>query len=117
MKKIVMIILAAGLLFGAAACQSKEDKTTPADKPETAEPTRAPEGKQGEEKTITGKISDIKNVMFILDDGKEAYVFPIDENFKMDGIKDGDQVRVTYTGELSVIDDTELTTIKVEKVN
>lgn len=68
MKKIVMIILTAGLLFGAAACQSKEDKTTPtpeatssmpeatpADKPETTEPTMAPEAKQGEEKTITGK--------------------------------------------------------------
>ena len=55
--------------------------------------------------------------MFILDDGKEAYVFPIDENFKMDGIQDGDQVQVTYTGELSVTGDTEFTTIKVEKVN
>ncbi len=55
--------------------------------------------------------------MFILDDGKEAYVFPIDENFQMDGIQDGDQVQVTYTGELSVTGDTELTTIKVEKVN
>ena len=51
--------------------------------------------------------------MFILDDGKEAYVFPIDENFKMDGIQDGDQVQVTYTGELSVTGETELTTIKV----
>lgn len=63
MKKIVMIILTAGLLFGAAACQSKEDKTTPtpeatssmpeatpADKPETTEPTMAPEAKQGEKK-------------------------------------------------------------------
>ena len=130
MKKIVMIILAAGLLFGAAACQSKEDKTTPtpeatssmpeatpADKPETTEPTMAPEAKQGEEKTITGKINDIKNVMFILDDGKDAYVFPIDENFKMEGIKDGDQVTVTYTGELSVTGDTEFTTVKVEKAN
>ena len=103
MKKIVMIILTAGLLFGAAACQSKEDKTTPtpeatssmpeatpADKPETTEPTMAPEAKQGEEKTITGKICDIKN---------------------------GDQVTVTYTGELSVTGDTEFTTVKVEKAN
>lgn len=55
--------------------------------------------------------------MFILDDGKDAYVFPIDENFKMEGIKDGDQVTVTYTGELSVTGDTEFTTVKVEKAN
>lgn len=123
MRKIVMIILTAGLLLGTAACQSKEDKPTPTPEvtppltPEAAETPSTSETKQGEEKTITGKISDIKNVMFILDDGKEAYVFPIDENFKMDGIQDGDQVQVTYTGELSVTGDTEFTTIKVEKVN
>lgn len=117
MRKIVMIILTAGLLLGTAACQSKEGKPTPTLTPGAAESPSTSETKQGEEKTITGKISDIKNVMFILDDGKEAYVFPIDENFQMDGIKDGDQVQVTYTGELSVTGDTELTTIKVEKVN
>ena len=117
MRKIVMIILTAGLLLGTAACQAKEDKPTPPLTPEAAESPSTSETKQGEEKTITGKISDIKNVMFILDAGKEAYVFPIDENFKMDGIQDGDQVQVTYTGELSVTGETELTTIKVEKVN
>ena len=117
MRKIVMIILTAGLLLGTAACQSKEDKPIPPLTPKAAESPSTSETKQGEEKTITGKISDIKNVMFILDDGKEAYVFPIDENLQMDGIQDGDQVQVTYTGELSVTGDTELTTIKVEKVN
>ncbi len=118
MRKIVMIILTAGLLLGTAACQSKEDKLTPSLTPGgMPESPSTSETKQGEEKTITGKISDIKNVMFILDDGKEAYVFAIDENFQMDGIKDGDQVQVTYTGELSVTGDTEFTTIKVEKVN
>ena len=75
MRKIVMIILTAGLLLGTAACQAKEDKPTPPLTPEAAESPSTSETKQGEEKTITGKISDIKNVMFILDDGKEAYVF------------------------------------------
>ena len=69
-----------------------------------------------EEKTITGKISDIKNVMFILDDGRDAYVFPLEEGTTLEGIQDGDQVQVTYTGELSLTGDSELNTVKVEKI-
>ena len=34
----------------------------------------------------------------------------------LEGIQDGDQVQVTYTGELSLTGDSELNTVKVEKI-
>jgi hypothetical protein len=54
--------------------------------------------------------------MFILDDGRDAYVFPLEEGTTLEGIQDGDQVQVTYTGELSLTGDSELNTVKVEKI-
>ncbi|MSA71770.1 hypothetical protein [Holdemania massiliensis] len=117
MKKLWMIVLTAVLLLGTAGC-GKEEKPSPAPeasaKPEISEPINS--DTHGEEKRIIGKISDIKNVMFILDDGRDAYVFPLEEGTTLEGIQDGDQVQVTYTGELSLTGDSELNTVKVEKI-
>lgn len=119
MKKLWMIALTTVLLFSAVGC-GREKKPSPAPeaaaKPEISEPIKSSDTHELEEKTITGKISDIKNVMFILDDGRDAYVFPLEEGTTLKGIQDGDQVQVTYTGELSLTGDSELNTVKVEKI-
>lgn len=110
------LIAACGLML-LAGCS----KTPAAQKPETTPnsentPVSSPQSDR-EENTISGTISDIKNVMFILNDGKDSYVFPIDENqpLSMNGIQDGDSVTVTYTGTLSLTGDTEFIPIKVVK--
>lgn len=119
MKKLWMIALTTILLFSAAGC-GKEKKPSPTPEatpsPEISEPIKSPGTSGSEEKTITGKISEIKNVMFVLDDGQDAYVFPLEEGTTLEGIQDGDQVQVTYTGELSLTGDSELNTVKVEKI-
>lgn len=60
-----------------------------------------------EQKTMTGTIEEIKDFMFtiVAADGN-AYAFSFDE-YTPDGladVKNGDEVTVTYTGEVSLVD-------------
>lgn len=61
----------------------------------------------GKEQTLTGTLDEIKDFMFVVTDGNgDSYAFPYDEEGP-EGLSDvrvGDQVTVTYTGELSVVD-------------
>ena len=71
--------------------------------------------KEGEE--LKGKISDIKDFMFVVttDDGK-IYALNFDKKPEgLEELKDGDEVIVHYTGELSEVDPFEGEILSVEK--
>ena len=74
---------------------------------------------EAEEKTMTGTIEEIKDFMFIVTDKDgNAYEFDFDADAKPDGldqVEEGDQVQVTYTGEVSEVDPFTGTVISVEK--
>ena len=90
---------------------------------EAKESTKAAEGKDGtkaaeaKEEELKGKISDIKDFMFTVttDDGK-SYALNFDKKPEgLDKLKDGDEVVVHYTGELSEVDPFEGEILSVEK--
>lgn len=60
------------------------------------------------EMTIKGKISEIKDMQFVLTDEKgDSYLLTFEADKKPEGLadaKDGDMVEVVYTGELSMTD-------------
>lgn len=64
-------------------------------------------GTSAEAKTMTGILDEVKSFMFVVTDEQgDSYVFPIEDQ-KPEGLDEqsvGDQVVVTYTGELSVVD-------------
>ena len=65
-------------------------------------------GAQQEESTLTGKLDEKKDFMFVVtDDQGASYQFSIDSSAKPEGYDDvavGDSVTVTYTGALSEVD-------------
>lgn len=77
-------------------------------------------GAQQEESTLTGKLDEKKDFMFVVtDDQGASYQFSIDSSAKPEGYDDvavGDSVTVTYTGALSEVDPFEGTIASVEKV-
>lgn len=90
---------------------------------EAKESTKAAEAKDGtkaaeaKEEELKGKISDIKDFMFTVttDDGK-SYALNFDKKPEgLDKLKDGDEVVVQYTGELSEVDPFEGEILSVEK--
>ena len=95
-----------------------EDVTEEAITEETAEEAVAESTEAKEELTVSGTISDIKDFGFVLTtEDEQAYMLTFDpeagalEGF--DTVKDGDKIVVTYTGELSEVDNT-ATLVKVE---
>lgn len=81
---------------------------------EAKESTKAAEAKEEE---LKGKISDIKDFMFTVttDDGK-SYALNFDKKPEgLDKLKDGDEVVVHYTGELSEVDPFEGEILSIEK--
>lgn len=131
MKKKQMLVVAAitAMVFGGlTACgqantngtslstvaeKEQEDTTAPATSLETVGETAE------KEKSVTGTVDEIKDFMFIIttDDGA-AYEFPIDEEHPVDvsQIKEGDKVKITYTGELSEVDAFTGEVVSVEKI-
>ena len=90
---------------------------------EAKESTKAAEARDGtkaaeaKEEELKGKISDIKDFMFTVttDDGK-SYALNFDKKPEgLDKLKDGDEVVVHYTGELSEVDPFEGEILSVEK--
>ena len=111
MKKrnlIAVLMMTAAL---AAGCGAKADTTTAA--PTQAETTQAEttqsetiqsESQKTEEKTesVTGKIEEIKDFMFTIESDKGTYAMTFDTAPEgLSDVKEGDEVTVTYTGELS----------------
>ena len=70
------------------------------------------------EETLTGTISDIKDMSFVVTDDKgtpNMFAFEGDKPTGLDQVKDGDKVTVTYTGKLSEVDAFTGTIKSVEK--
>ena len=70
------------------------------------------------EETLTGTISDIKDMSFVVTDDKgtpSMFAFEGDKPTGLDQVKDGDKVTVTYTGKLSEVDAFTGTIKSVEK--
>lgn len=132
MKKrnlIAVLMMTAAL---AAGCGAKAETTTAAPtqaetpKAETtqAETTQSEttqsESQKTEEKTesVTGKIEEIKDFMFTIESDKGTYAMTFDTAPEgLSDVKEGDEVTVTYTGELSEVDAFTGTIISVEKAN
>ena len=132
MKKrnlITVLMMTAAL---AAGCGAKAETTTAA--PTQAETTKAEttqaettqsattqsESQKTEEKTesVTGKIEEIKDFMFTIESDKGNYAKKFDTAPEgLSDVKEGDEVTVTYTGELSEVDAFTGTIISVEKAN
>lgn len=115
---VIMIALAL-----ATGCGAKEPAKTSA--PSEAE-TKAVKNKESgdvpaekedaETSSVTGTIEDIKDFMFTIVDGADAYSLSFDEKPKgLSDVKEGDKVTVTYTGELSAVDPFTGTVVSVEK--
>ena len=122
MKKrnlIAVLMMTAAL---AAGCGAKADTTTAA--PTQAETTQSEtiqsESQKTEEKTesVTGKIEEIKDFMFTIESDKGIYAMTFDTAPEgLSDVKEGDEVTVTYPGELSEVDAFTGTIISVEKAN
>lgn len=101
-KKLLILLAAVSILTLAAACG-------------------APGTQQQESGTLTGKLDEKKDFMFVVtDDDDVSYQFSIDSSAAPEGYDDvaeGDSVTVTYTGTLSEVDPFEGTVISVEKAN
>lgn len=72
-----------------------------------------------EESTLTGTITEIKDFMFVVEDANgdsHMFSFEGDAPEGFDGVTEGDEVQVTYTGELSEVDAFTGEIIRVEKV-
>lgn len=131
MRKRNYTLLTAGLLVLAiaAGCGSNagnaDTAKTQAQETQTAtentetQTTADTVDSETEEKTMTGTIEEIKDFMFIVTDKDgNAYEFDFDADAKPDGldqVEEGDQVQVTYTGEVSEVDPFTGTVISVEK--
>ncbi len=117
-RNIAAVVMTALVLV--TGCGAKEPASTPAPSKAETEAVKNEETVKNEEaaetSTITGTIEDIKDFMFTLVDGEDAYPLSFDEEPKgLSDVKEGDKVTVTYTGELSAVDAFTGTVISVEK--
>ena len=125
MKKRYALLLTGLLTLSlAAGCGAKTDNAGETSSPAVSESQAAESTEQtadvqntadqGEEKTITGTIDEIKDFMFIItDESGAAYEFSFET--ALENVAGGDTVKVTYTGEISEVDPFNGTVISVEK--
>ena len=113
-KKLFVLLTVVCILALATACGSQTSGT------DTDSNAGTQSGAQQEESTLTGKLDEKKDFMFVVtDDQGASYQFSIDSSAKPEGYDDvavGDSVTVTYTGALSEVDPFEGTIASVEKV-
>ena len=109
-KKLFVLLTVVCILALATACGSQTSGT------DTDSNAGTQSGAQQEESTLTGKLDEKKDFMFVVtDDQGASYQF----SAKPEGYDDvavGDSVTVTYTGALSEVDPFEGTIASVEKV-
>lgn len=128
MKKRYALLLTGLLTLSlAAGCVAKTDNAGETSSPAVSESQAAESTEQtadvqntadqGEEKTITGTIDEIKDFMFIItDESGAAYEFSFETAPEgLENVAGGDTVKVTYTGEISEVDPFNGTVISVEK--
>ena len=106
---------------GSTDSADKSDGTDSADSTISGDKAEADDKTQTDntdtEQTVTGTIDEIKDFMFIVtDDSGNSYEFSFDTKPDgLDNVQAGDQVKVTYTGELSEVDAFTGKIISVEK--
>ncbi len=115
---LTMAIITVSMLF--VACQSNKSDSgeTVASSPENS--TVQDDDKKadtGSVQTISGTITDIRDMQFVLEVGDTAYLFSYDSkpDDLDDDIEDGDTVEVSYTGELNDIDPFNGTIVSIEE--
>lgn len=138
-RKYILAILAVTCTIFAAGCGAKADvpqntaqtevkdntqadgSTDSADSTISGDKAEADDKTQTDntdtEQTVTGTIDEIKDFMFIVtDDSGNSYEFSFETKPDgLDNVQAGDQVKVTYTGELSEVDAFTGKIISVEK--
>lgn len=126
---LLPMIMAAVIMTALAGCSSgQKTETVPAvqeevqDPAETEEPAEASgqeESEDQEQHTLTGTIQEIKDFMFVVVDPEDhayALSFEGEKPEGLEDVKEGDEVVVTYTGELSEVDHFYGQILSVEKV-
>lgn len=112
-KKLLILLAAVSILTLATACGGPVSGA--------GSDGGASNVQQQESGTLTGKLDEKKDFMFVVtDDDDVSYQFSIDSSAAPEGYDDvaeGDSVTVTYTGTLSEVDPFEGTVISVEKAN
>lgn len=109
-KKLLILLAAVSILTLAAACGGPVSSA--------GSDGGASNVQQQESGTLTGKLDEKKDFMFVVTDDDVSYQFSIDSSAAPEGYDDvaeGDSVTVTYTGTLSEVDPFEGTVISVEK--
>ena len=127
-KNLMLAVFTVLMLTAGCAAQGKKQaapavtagtETTGAEAAGAEETGAQGQAQSGEKSVITGTISDIKSFMFVITDKEgHEYVLTFEQGKEPDGlsaVKDGDQVTVTYTGELNEADAFTGTVISVEK--
>ena len=107
---IAILMMTAALASG---CGAKASDTTT-----TATTQAASQEAEAKTEVITGKIEEIKDFMFTIENDQGTYAMTFDTAPEgLADVKEGDQVTVTYTGELSEVDAFTGTIISVEKAD
>ena len=88
-------ILGAALLMALTACGGGKSAATPS----------PPEESQTAQQSIHGTINQLGDYLILLEDkGEEYRIFDFGEGLDLTGLEEGDQVTVTYTGDLTEVD-------------
>lgn len=129
-RQFLLTMMMIGTMALAAGCSSKNtaESAPQAQTEESAE--AADEGtadteekdmgtaSDQEQSTLTGVLDEVKDFMFVVvdkDDNPYAFSFGDEKPKGLDEVKVGEQVVVTYTGEISVVDAFTGEVISVEK--
>lgn len=101
-RMITMLLLATIFTFCLAGCGEKQPVSggTPENSQSQASGTNPNKGNEAKQSTMVGIVNRLENPLVILDEKDQYLKFDV-ENVSLDGIEDGDQVEITYTGTLS----------------
>ena len=128
-RNLIAILMMTAALASGCGAKASDTTTTAATQAETTQAATTQAGasqtettqaasQEAEAKTevITGKIEEIKDFMFTIENDQGTYAIDTAPEGLAD-VKEGDQVTVTYTGELSEVDAFTGTIISVEKAD
>ena len=125
-RNLIAILMMTAALASGCGAKASDTTTTAATQAETTQAgasqteTTQAASQEAEAKTevITGKIEEIKDFMFTIENDQDTYAMTFDTAPEgLADVKEGDQVTVTYTGELSEVDAFTGTIISVEKAD
>ena len=126
-RNLIAILMMTAALASGCGAKASDTTTTAATQAETtqaattqagASQTETTQAASQEAEVITGKIEEIKDFMFTIENDQGTYAMTFDTAPEgLADVKEGDQVTVTYTGELSEVDAFTGTIISVEKAD